>query len=246
MVSEKVRLSIHKNIRKSKALFLRGNNFYCPCCQGSFSRFLKKGNGLEFRSNAVCPSCGSLERTRLLYLYLKNETDIFDNKSKILHFAPEDILKKHLLSNSNYLDVDLNPLLASCQMDITDIDCSDNSFDYIICSHVLGHIPDEKKALDELFRVLKESGSLFFLSLMNFEIEATYEDPLLQSPSEKLKAYGELDLQRLYGTDFGNRISRLGINVERIDYRTHFSEQERVRMSLGDGKREIIYKITRL
>ena len=242
--SEKQRMYFHIVLRKFSALFLIGNNYYCPCCNKSFSKFLGKGNTIEFRKNAVCPNCGSLERTRLLYLYLMNETDIFNKDFNILHIAPEYILKKKLIHNPNYIDADINPLLASKQIDITEIQFPDNKFDFIICSHVLGHIPNESKAISELYRVLKPLGSLLLLSLINEKNNRTIEDTeRIITEEDRLKFYGEKDLMRLYGADFTEKISRPGVIVERIDYRRNFSKYEGVHMSLGDGRREIIFKI---
>ncbi len=241
--SEKTRFKFHLKWMKFKGVFLQGNRFFCPCCGKSSLKFLRKGNGLEYRENAVCPNCGSLERTRLLYLYLKNETAIFQGSPRILHFAPEYILKKKLIGNPNYIDVDINPNFATFKMDITDIQFPDSYFGYIICSHVLGHIPDEKKALNELIRVLKPEGNLFILSLLDPELSETLEDPNAVTPIQKLHQYGEKDLERLYGVDFPDRISTSETRIEKIDYRDRFSDEERQKMSLGDGKREIIFKI---
>lgn len=243
--SEKIRFEFNIKLRKIKGFFLVGNKFYCPCCQHSYSKFLKKGNGLISRENAVCPNCGSLERTRLLFMYLKEETRIFHNSPYILHFAPEDILKSKFIQNPNYYDADLNPNLARFQMDITQINFPDCYFDYIICSHVLGHVPDEKKALEEMYRVLKPGGQLFLLSLINIDSEQTFEDESATSENEKLHAYGEKDLERLYGNDFEDRIENDAVTVERVDYRNHFDAATRLRFSLGDGRRELIYVVTK-
>lgn len=244
--SEKARLNFHKNIRKMKSLFLKGSEFYCPCCEKYSRKFLKKGNGIKSRKNAICPNCGSLERTRLLYLFLRNETLIFNGNPSILHFAPEEALKKYLISNPNYYDVDLNPNLATYKMDITNIEFPDSKFEYIICSHVLGHIPDEKRAISELYRVLKRDGKLLFLSLMDMHSSETIEDPyLIKTAEQKLQRYGESDLERLYGSDFINRIQTEEITVERIDYRNEFNDVDRHKMSLGNGEREIIYLVTK-
>lgn len=243
--SEKTRYNFHISLRKAKAFFLSGNNFYCPCCGKSARRFLEKGNGIEVRNNAVCPHCGSLERSRLLYLYLKDKTNIFLNDPSILHFAPEDALKVHFAANPNYTDADLNPNLASHQMDITDIRFPDNHFDFIICSHVLGHVPNERKALHELYRVLKSGGSLFLMSLMDPDAQLTVENPEFNTPEKKLRHYGEKDLERLYGNDFSERIAADDVTVERIDYRLHFAGSERQHMALGNGQREVIYLVTK-
>ena len=242
MISEKHRRKIHIFLRQLNSLLLRGNNFYCPTCNQSFKKFLCKGNGIETRENSVCPYCASLERTRLLYLYLKNETQIFSNNPKILHIAPEDALKNHFLKNPNYYDVDINPNYASHKMDITSINFEDNKFDYIICSHVLGHIINEQKAIDELNRVLKHSGVLFVLSLIDLNAAHTVENDFNQTPQQNLKAYGEPDLVRLHGLDFKQRLERSNQKIEVIDYRTNFSKNKNIKLSLGNGKRELIYK----
>src|SRR5690606_2911157 len=243
--SEKTRYNFHINLRKAKAFFLSGNSFYCPCCSKSAHRFLEKGNGIEIRSNAVCPHCGSLERTRLLFLYLKDNTQIFENNPHVLHFAPEDALKKYFTTNPDYIDADLNPNLASHQMDITDIRFPDNHFDYIICSHVLGHVPNEQKALQELYRVLNSGGRLFLMSLMDPEAQLTLENQEYNTPETKLRHYGEKDLERLYGQDFAERIAAENVRIEKIDYRMNFSAEDRQRMALGNGRRELIYLVTK-
>lgn len=245
-ISEKHRRKIHIILRKIYSLFLLGNNFYCPVCHKSFKKFLNKGNGIETRQNAVCPYCASLERTRLLYLYLKNKTEIFKNCPKILHIAPEDSLKKHFITNPNYYDVDINPIYASHQMDITDIAFEDNSFDYIICSHVLGHITNEKQAIDELNRVLKTGGNLFILSLIDLNAQKTFEEDAVITLQQKLQAYGEPDLVRLHGLDFIDRLKRTNLKVEEIDYRKNFSKEENRKFSLGNGRRELIYKCVKV
>jgi SAM-dependent methyltransferase len=186
IIPEKVRLFLINYKRKVIGLFLWGDSFYCVCCNHSFRKFLKKGNGIQFRDNAVCPNCGSLERTRLLYLYLKNETTIFSGNPKVLHVAPEESLKNYFSKNPNYIDVDLNPNLARYKMDITALDFKDEMFDFIICSHVLGHIPDDNKAIQELYRVLKNNGLLFILSLVDPNLEITLENKLICSEAEKL------------------------------------------------------------
>lgn len=242
LISTSKRNQIHDSIRKLRGLFLIGTQFYCVCCEKSFRKFLSKGNTLELRKNAVCPNCGSLERTRLLYLYLKNETQIFHSQPFILHIAPEQTLKNKFLLNPNYYDADINPDLATHQLDITQTNFSDQTFDFIICSHVLGHIKNEKKAIDELYRILKFGGTLFTLTLIDLAVEHTFEDQNLISETQKLENYGEKDLQRLHGKDFIKRLTSQSVYVEQIDYRTQFTEDEKIKFSLGNGKRELIFK----
>lgn len=245
LLNENQRIAIRKGIRKGKSLFLTGSNFYCVCCNRRFRKFLGKGNGINYRLNAVCPGCGSLERTRLLFYYLQAETDIFSNNPSILHVAPEDAIRKHLKSIPDYFDIDINPNLASVKMDLTNTTFEDNKFNYIICSHVLGHIKDEVAALKEMFRILKRGGSAFVMTLLS-DNESTVETDQDLAPEERLKQYGERDLERRHGTDFINRLKLSGgFDVERIDYRQNFTADEIKHFSLGDGSREILFKCTK-
>jgi len=244
IISEKTRINAIYRINKIKGFFLRGNRFYCNYCSTGFRKFLPKGN--IARENAMCPNCMSLERTRLLLEYLKNETGIFRNNVKVLHFAPERCLFNVLVKqNIYYVDGDINPLLAREVIDITNIQYPDKSFDIIICSHVLGHIPDEKKALSELNRVLSDNGELLIMSLIDFNREVTLESDKIKTAEDKLKNYGEPDLERLYGRDIVTRLQNGGFNVEQIDYRENIEGDSRQKLSLGDGSREMIFKCTK-
>ena len=191
----------------------------------------------------MCPNCMSLERTRVLMEYLKNETEVFKKYLKVLHFAPEkclfDQLKKQ---NIEYIDGDINPVLARNVIDITDIPYSENYFDIIICSHVLGHVPDEKKALAEIKRVLADKGKAIIMSLIDLEKEETFESSQIKTAQERLENYGEPDLERLYGKDFAQRLESAGFIVEEIDYRNYIDIDYRNKLSVGDGYREMIFK----
>ncbi len=232
--------------KKLYGYLLYGKQVHCVCCGRSFRKFLPKGNGLVVRPNAECPNCGSLERGRLLYTYLKNETSVFGAAPSVLHVSPESFLREQFIKNPHYIDVDIDPDLARYVADITSIPYNDQSFDYVICSHVLGHIKDEKKAIDELFRVLKVKGTAFILTLIDRQADKTLEDDSVVTPRQRLELYGEADLERLHALDFIDRLKRQNVVIEVIDYREKFSSSDRQRFSLGDGQRELIYKCTRL
>lgn len=241
LIPEKTRIELIYLKNRIKSWFLKGDKYYCNCCNKSFRQFLPKGN--VPRDHAMCPNCMSLERTRLLMEYLKNETGVFTNRLKVLHFAPEKCLFDQLIKqNIEYIDGDLNPLFARNVIDITNIPYPDNYFDLIICSHVLGHVSDEKKALAELKRVLSGSGFAIIMSLIDFNSAETYENPAIVTKAEKLEHYGEPDLERLYGRDFPNRLEDSGFRVELIDYRNKLEPDLKAKLNTGDGSREVIFR----
>jgi len=162
--------------------------------------------------------------------------------NKLLHIAPEDALKNIFKQTDNlrYVNSDININLADEEMDITSINYPDNTFDYIICCHVLGHIPDEKKAIDELFRVLKKGGKAFIQTPIH-PINNTFENAELKTEEERLKNYGEKDLLRLHGQDFQERLKRDNMLIEKIDYRNNIENDLAKKLSVGNGYRELIF-----
>lgn len=241
LISEKVRVKFIQKINRLFSFYYFGNKVYCNLCNQTFRKFKSKGNNIIVRRNAVCPKCESLERTRVLNEFLKNETEIFLKPLKVLHIAPEkciyDLIKK---TNCEYIDGDINPALATHQIDITDIKYSDNYFDLIICAHVLGHVPDEKKAISELYRVLNTTGKLIVQTLIG-KNSITLEDNNIILPHERLKIYGEHDLVRLHGLDFSNRLKIENTKVTTIDYKNTFTKKEQEKFCFGDGQRELIF-----
>lgn len=240
IIPEKFRFKTRLFVNRQKSVVYFGNKFYCICCDKSFRKFLPHGN--ITRENARCPYCGSLERTRLLQLYLESETDIFEANKRVLHFAPEQMLEKRFSRiNPEYISADINPALADVIVDITQIQYPDNYFDYVICSHVLGHVPNETKAVDEIKRVLKFGGRALILTLISNDHEDTFEDNSIVSSEDRLKKYSEFDLVRLHGKDFKKRLTREGFIIHTIDYRLKFTKEEREKYSLGNGERELIF-----
>jgi SAM-dependent methyltransferase len=243
LLSERIRNKIRTSLQRSIYPFYVGNKYYCNCCKKSFRKFLPKGN--IKRKNAKCPYCFSLERVRLLDLYLTRETQIYKGKGlKILHFAPEEALYEKFITieDIEYIDGDINSANARNTIDITNINFNNNYFDIIICSHILGHVPDEKKAIKEMYRVLKPNGYALVLTLLDQNAKKTFENPQITTPKEKLETYGEPDLCRLHGKDFGRRLSEAGFNVEAINYKDKLDGQTIKKGSFGNGNREIIFK----
>ena len=211
-------------------LFYFGQAYHCPVCHSNV-RLLKSlgydlpvifekqivGSGLR---NAMCPVCGSSDRVRLLYLFLKVRTELFTEPTKLLHIAPEkplsDIIIKH--KNIDYLTADLNPEQVMVKMDLTAIQYSENSFEAILCNHVLEHIPDDRKAIHELYRVLKPGGWAILQVPVSKVLEKTYEDFTIASLQEREKHFGQKDHVRIYGKDYTQRLQEAGFTVEAYNW----------------------------
>jgi glycosyltransferase involved in cell wall biosynthesis/ubiquinone/menaquinone biosynthesis C-methylase UbiE/predicted nucleic acid-binding Zn-ribbon protein len=190
-------------------------SFHCPCCGGWFDQLEPAGATIK-RLNARCPRCGSLERHRLLMLFLKQKTNLFRGQMKMLHVAPEEVFQNTFKSmpNIDYLSADLYAKNAMMKIDITDISMEDDIFDVIICNHVLEHIPDDTRAMRELFRVLKPNGWAILLVPFRKDLKETYEDSSITSPEERVKHFGQHDHVRLYGQDYKDRLAKAGFVVK--------------------------------
>lgn len=188
----------------------------CPCCGWHFRAFLPYG--IHDRPNALCPRCGSLERHRLLWLYFKNRTNLFTDKLAVLHFAPEQIFQSafRAMSNLEYISTDLCSSQAMVRMDIANSSLGDSSFDVVLCCHVLEHVPDDRKAMRELFRVLKPGGWAVLQSPVDPTRDRTLEGGEKMSPEERIRLFDAGDHVRIYGRDYVERLQKAGFEV-RVD-----------------------------
>jgi SAM-dependent methyltransferase len=219
------------------AFLLKGNTFTDPIDGNSFRSFLPYGYGVQ-RQNALSPSTLSLERHRLLWLYLKNETRFFTDKIKVLHFAPEQAFYKRFkrLQNLDYTTTDLNSPLADVKADICDLPFNNNTFDFILCNHVLEHIPDDTKALQELFRVLKPEGIGIFQIPQDLSREITFEDDTITDKKERAKIFGQYDHVRVYGRDYFDKLRSTGFKVREVDYTAVLSQDKIMKYCLAKGE----------
>ena len=200
-------------------LILKGNKFTDPIDGKSFKMFLPYGYGTQ-RNNVLSPSTLSLERHRLLWLYLQNETDFFTAPKKVLHFAPEQAFYKLFRNQSNldYTTTDLFSPLADVKADICNLPFADNSYDIILCNHVLEHIPDDTKAMQELYRVLKPGGMGIFQIPQDLNRELTFADNTITDQKERAKIFGQYDHVRIYGRDYFDKLQSIGFKVDAVDY----------------------------
>ena len=194
----------------------------------------------------LSPSTLSLERHRLLWLYLKNETDFFTTKKRVLHFAPEQAFYKRFrkMKNLDYVTTDLNSPLADVKADICNLPFDDNIFDIILCNHVLEHIPDDTKAMQELYRVLKPGGFGIFQIPQDLNRENTFEDNAITDKKERAKIFGQYDHVRIYGRDYFDKLRSIGFKVKEVDYTTTLAEDDIKTYCLAKGEIiPIVFKV---
>jgi len=224
-------------VRPFVAFFLRGNTYTDPIDGKSYRRFLPYGYS-KVRENVLAPGTLSLERHRLFWLYLKNETTFFSAPLRVLHFAPEQafVQKFKKQKNLSYTTTDLNSPIADVKADICDLPFKDNSFDFIICNHVLEHIPDDTKAMQELYRVLAPKGTAIVQVPYDAKLSTTFEDNTITDQSERTRIFGQYDHLRVYGMDYFKKLASVGFNVKALDYTATLSSEdiERYRLCRGE------------
>lgn len=218
-----------------------GNKYVCPFCGYSSKDLLEGGLDNEAlrhyqvigggRRRGGCWKCGATDREKLVYLYLVNELKIFDNKLNILHIAPEKHLSEKISSHSSvkYLCGDL-----FCQgyvypsyvhnMNILNLLLEDNKFDVVICNHVLEHVEDDRKAMSELYRVLKFGGVAILQVPISKVLDKTLEDFSIVEPHDREIIFGQYDHCRIYGNDYKDRLTSIGFQVEIINMSLQYNK----------------------
>ena len=253
-----IRLSIV--VRPILAFLLKGNRFTDPIDGKSFRMFLPYGYGNQ-RNNVLSPSTLSLERHRLLWLYLQNETDFFQSKLdsdstvsksksiklrdaetnsalKVLHFAPEQEFYKRFKKQTNieYTTTDLLSPLADVKADICNLPFEDNQYDIIFCNHVLEHIPNDTKAMQELYRVLKPGGMGIFQIPQDLSRTTTFSDDTITDQKERAKIFGQYDHVRVYGRDYFDKLRSIGFKVIEEDYTAKLAPELVEKYCLAKGE----------
>lgn len=238
-IANSIRLSV---LRTS----LTGKNVYCHCCKSQFRKFATFGN--PKRLNAWCPKCQSLERHRLLSVFLERETNLYCQSIKLLHIAPEDAFFNRFNTSKNieYYPVDIFPNLypkGTAYFNLLENECPDNCYDAIICNHVFQYIENDKKAMSEVYRLLKPGGWALLQVPLNKKLGKTLEDDNIVDPKEREKFFGLKEHTRFYSLDYKDRLEKAGLTVNVIDYTGKFTEQEIFRF--GFYKDDDIYFATK-
>ncbi|MFD0998342.1 class I SAM-dependent methyltransferase [Ohtaekwangia kribbensis] len=223
-------------------LFYRGSAVTCPVCETSYRTLLPYGR-INPRPNALCPNCLSLERHRLIWLYLKEKTNFFGSKLHVLHIAPEACFIKRFekVHGDNYITADIESPLAKVKMDIHEIPFAENTFDAVLCNHVLEHVRDDIQAMREINRVLKPGGfAILQIPFFNPVPDTTFEDNTITDPRERERIFGQDDHVRKYGHDYPKRIEQAGLQAIEDDFVNTLPEATRQKFGLVKG--EILYK----
>jgi SAM-dependent methyltransferase len=224
-VVERARLGLWRRLA-------RGEGVECPCCGARFRRFVPYG--VPRRPEAQCPGCGAVERHRLLWLYLRERTDLFSRPQSLLHVAPEEVFAVRLraLPGLRYLSADLAPSRAMLRADVQRLPLADGSFDAILCHHVLEHVADDRAAMGELRRVLRPGGWALLQSPISKQLSATREDASVTDPRERERLFGQSDHLRQYGPDYAGRLREAGFEVRAQRYFKELPPERRARYGL--------------
>lgn len=204
---------------------------YCACCQREASKF--QPFGVRPRPNARCPHCGSLERHRMLWMFLASRPGLLEGKQRLLHIAPEPVIARLFkeVPGVHYISADLSSA-ADVRLDITALPFEDGALDIIVCNHVLEHVPDDRSAMREFRRVLGPRGWAILQSPLEPERPTTYEDFSITHPKDRERAFGQFDHVRVYGRDYFDRLSGAGFEVEAVPFADHIGAEASARNGL--------------
>ena len=212
----------------------KGDAFYCNCCKSDIKTFIP-GNpsaeavekheitGAGYHEFDVCPVCKASYRQRSVMVYLEAQ-QILKEKIKVLHVAPEPAFSYVFQKQKNitYICGDLEPerywyYVKAQYINLLDINFPSDTFDLIVCNHVLEHIENDTEAMKELYRVLKPGGIAILQVPISWKLDSTFEDFNITSPEERLKAFGQQDHVRIYGGDYTERLEKCGFHTELFD-----------------------------
>lgn len=225
-----------------RSLAYRGDTVYCPWCRGSFRTFLQYGVPIHPHLNTYCPRCNAFERHRLLRIYFEDRTQLLQTPCDLLHIAPEYMIQRafRAIHGARYVSVDYDSSLAMMHADLTALPFSDDRFDFILCSHVLEHIPADRQAMAELFRVLRPGGWAMLPVPLDWTRADTLEDPRIIDPRERARVFGQSDHVRLYGRDYLERLAGVGFQVRVEAYAATLGPEVVARLGINVRERLII------
>ena len=212
--------------RQFSKLLNKGDNVHCPVCDSSYKKFLPYGYDIV-RPNALCPNCLSLERHRILWLFLRNKTDFFTTPQKVLHIAPEQsfLARFKKMDNLDYTTADLESPIVDVKCDVQNMPFDADQFDMVICNHVMEHVPSDIAAMKEIYRVLKKGGKAILLVPFEADRKVTFEDNNITDRNERTRIFGQYDHVRVYGTDYPERVKSVGFKIDAPNYIDELSNE---------------------
>jgi SAM-dependent methyltransferase len=216
--------------------------YFCPCCERCLTEWLDWNS---YHQKVECPNCKAHPRQRLFQLHLNQHPDLLQGDLKVLHFAPEYIFRQQFsaMKNLEYITADLNNPAVDIRIDIINIPYPDNTFDVILCSHVLEHVPDDRKAMSELFRVLKPGGWAHLQVPIDTSQQQTFEDPTITSPQDRLRHFGQEDHVRMYGLDYEDRLQAAGFILRTEDIQRQLSEVEQKKYGVFNHPEKLYFGV---
>ncbi len=225
------------------SLFYRGDRFEDPITGIRYRRLLPYGR-MHSRGNALAPDSLSLERHRLIWLYLKNETNFFEAPLRFLHLAPEYCFLNRFkrMKNLDYVTGDLVSPWAEHHFDAHEIPFENESFDVVMANHLLEHVDRDFVVMSECFRVLKKGGWAIFQVPIDYNNPETMEDRTITDPVERERLYWQRDHLRLYGRDYPDRLRSVGFTVDEVDYIGQIGTDASTRYALMTGEKIYLCK----
>lgn len=226
------KLAARRAFLRVESILNAGSGVSCPCCGSRYRKFARF-HGL----NDQCPSCGALMRHRAVTLYLRDVLRVPETGGEVLHAGPGYSIRNWLVSFPavRYLSIDIDPHIADVQADITDLPFDAESFDWVVCLHVLEHVPDDRMAISELFRVLRPGGKAV-IQVPPSPFEETLEDPSVTDPEERERLFGQYDHVRLCGADYHLRLEAPGFDVTQVDYPAQLDRATRAEYQVYTGE----------
>lgn len=222
-----------------RGLYYSGKKVSCPCCKQSFSKFLPLG--VDQRPGQ-CPRCRSNERDRALWLYLERNTELVSAGKKLLHIGPESIFYRYFkrIKGLHYTPADkFAPSFESTYppdtvyIDIVKMpEIPDNTYDVILCSHVLEYVKEDLQAMRELCRILKPGGAALLQVPIKKGLKVTFEDDAITTPEQRAITFGDQGHIRFYGEDYEDKLAEQGFETGFIPFEDLFTEEEITRYGL--------------
>ncbi|MDQ3099942.1 MAG: class I SAM-dependent methyltransferase [Bacteroidota bacterium] len=238
-----IKKMIPESVFRAKRLWdKKGNKYHCPFCGYAANELSPVGHDLPViterqvigagRRAGGCYKCLSSDRERLIYAYLKHRTDVLSRKDmSILHVAPEENLSK-FLRKQHYREYICGDLFAPGyvypdhvqNIDVVEIPFGNDRFDLVICNHVLEHVPDDARAMREIYRVLKPGSTAILQVPVSRISDHTVEDPTITDPKLREKYFGQHDHVRIYGNDYPVRLKQAGFEVTVLELYNEFKQ----------------------